>query len=575
MASWGLTVQKGPWKETARDRAMVVRGANRHNRYSPRNTYNAPAIKASSNVIAQIPYTRIRDIPSYYYTSMISAYKAADNTPLMPPQMPMNPAQVSPPASDASSRRTSYKSYISQDMASRRPSLLSAKSEYASPYESQLLSTDFEEYYYDETASEYLPSTTPTSSGIDQYMSPYSDIFSNQNPSESSQYLTPAEVSEKLSVVESDQQYLSPGEIEGDFENVDPEGYAEFVKTMKNEVIDDIHTTLKKQDDVIKNLTTRLNELQEVASKSSKSASSKVENLELQVLKNRIEHLQQFSTTLELEDMVEQNRNMLASIQEELNFKDRLDALRPLQTNTLDIRTMEKIVDENNQKIAEYLGQVVEAAPHLGDNQVLQNVYALLDNHAGEIVRTREIVERELLDIRAQIAQQYVLEQSGQIYEMDFEQAQLYNQTIEAGRIENNNPVVTDNIYREVFGGDSSLSSLSSSRTSMSLDTHKTNPKTHDTFGSIADRIEKNKNMIRSDSEYIPSSSSKSSGSKKKPPPVPKKPSRLAAPKVPPRRKSSIATNLSDLIGPATSSKSSRSKRGSNASYGNPNSGSI
>jgi hypothetical protein len=74
MASWGLTVQKGPWHQTKADRNMPVRGANRHNPYSPWNTYNAPTVKASSDVIAKIPYTPIKPTPNYYFDLNPSTY---------------------------------------------------------------------------------------------------------------------------------------------------------------------------------------------------------------------------------------------------------------------------------------------------------------------------------------------------------------------------------------------------------------------------------------------------------------------------------------------------------------------
>src|SRR6185437_16187099 len=69
MASWGLTVQRGPWKETARDRKMPVHGKNTHDPDSPWNMYAPAPIVApqSSNVV---PYTVIQKPPKYLYNSL-------------------------------------------------------------------------------------------------------------------------------------------------------------------------------------------------------------------------------------------------------------------------------------------------------------------------------------------------------------------------------------------------------------------------------------------------------------------------------------------------------------------------
>jgi len=67
MASWGLTVQKGPWRATPRDRRMAVTGADRHNIDSPRNTYNPYVVRETSKVFSSAQYLPIADIPEYYY----------------------------------------------------------------------------------------------------------------------------------------------------------------------------------------------------------------------------------------------------------------------------------------------------------------------------------------------------------------------------------------------------------------------------------------------------------------------------------------------------------------------------
>lgn len=116
MASWGLTVQKGPWKETARDRAMAIRGANRHNPYSPRNTYNAPAVKASIDVIADIPYTPIAAIPEYYYNLLVPmSFIQKQNQGSVTDANPKIDHTVEAPKSvlnAAPSQRSSFSSYV-------------------------------------------------------------------------------------------------------------------------------------------------------------------------------------------------------------------------------------------------------------------------------------------------------------------------------------------------------------------------------------------------------------------------------------------------------------------------------
>ena len=128
MASWGLTVQKGPWRETPRDRRMAIRGANRHDPYSPRNTYNAPAVKASIDVIADIPYTPIAAIPEYYYNLLVpmsfiekqNQGSVTDANPIIDetvdvPKTILNPSSYEPSESYGSSRRSSNFSITTQE----------------------------------------------------------------------------------------------------------------------------------------------------------------------------------------------------------------------------------------------------------------------------------------------------------------------------------------------------------------------------------------------------------------------------------------------------------------------------
>jgi hypothetical protein len=110
MASWGLTVQKGPWHETARDRSMKWNGANRHDSKSPWNTYNAPSVKAASDVIAKIPFTPLSKLPSYYFEPLVplaildqGAQSVTAKQPMMSapviPRHGFNPAPMTPPYS--------------------------------------------------------------------------------------------------------------------------------------------------------------------------------------------------------------------------------------------------------------------------------------------------------------------------------------------------------------------------------------------------------------------------------------------------------------------------------------------